>query len=97
LGGAGAIAAPVLLPLHFLAARSSHTTAIKLLWALLGAATVAEAIWVVTYLALDESQPFIWLLPGLAALVAGAAIVLGTRRSFADTVSNSPHVRHVIR
>jgi hypothetical protein len=89
VGGAGAIAAPLLLPLHFLAARSSHVTAIKVLWALLGAATAAEAIWVVTYSALDESQPFIWLFPSLAAIVAGAVILLGTRKSFAAAAAKS--------
>ena len=83
VGGAGAIAAPILLPLHFLAARSTTKTSVKVLWAVLGAATAAEAIWVLTYLAIDMSEPLIWLLPGVAGVIAGAIILWGPREPFA--------------
>ena len=81
VGGLALVAAPVLLPLHFLAARSSRVTFIKVLWALLGAATAAEATWMLTYLAIAESQPWIWLLPSIAVVVAGAVILFGARYS----------------
>lgn len=81
LGGAGAIGAPILLPLQFLAARSSRSTAMRVVWAVLAAITAAEAAWVLTFLALGESEPLIWILPSLAAAVAATLIVLGSRRS----------------
>jgi hypothetical protein len=71
VGGAGAVAAPLLLGLQFLAARSSRVTTEAPGWALLTAATTAQGVWALTYLALGESQPWIWLLPTVVALPVG--------------------------
>lgn len=80
VGGAGAVAAPLLVSLQLLAARSSRVTTEAPGWALLSAATTAQAIWALTYLGLGESQPWIWLIPSVVALpVGGLAFWLAWR------------------
>lgn len=80
VGGLVAYTCPVLLLLHFLAARSSRTTAEVLLWAVLAAATAYEAIWIATFVAVGETLPWIWLLPTLAVIVAGTMVFAGGAR-----------------
>jgi hypothetical protein len=71
VGGAGAVAAPLLLGLQLLAARSSRVVTEAPGWALLAAATTAEAIWALIYLGPGESKPWIWLIPTVVALPVG--------------------------
>jgi len=71
VGGAGAVAAPLLLSLQLVAARSSRLVTAAPGWALLAAVTTAEAIWALTYLGLGESQPWIWLIPTVVAVPVG--------------------------
>jgi hypothetical protein len=78
LGGAAAYASPVTLPLLFLAARFSRRTAEGILWAVLAAATALETAWLLTFVTLGESAPWIWLLPMLAAITTGT-VVYGAR------------------
>ena len=72
MGGA-IVAAPLTLPLLYLAARrdeagrSRRTAAI-----LVAAVTVAEVAWAATYLAFAEAQPWIWLVPVAAGSAAAA-------------------------
>ena len=72
MGGA-VIAAPATVPLMHIAASHHRTPAFRCLAVVLSALTVAEVAWALTYLALDEARPWIWLLPSIA-VVAVAAI-----------------------
>ena len=81
LGGAAAYAAPVTLPVLFLTAQSSRRIAEALLWAVLAAATAFETGWVLTFLALGETDPWILLLPFLAAIAVGAIVFGGAQAS----------------
>ena len=51
---------------------------------ILSAFTVAEVVWALTYLALEEAQPWIWLLPSLP-VVAVAAVSNALLRRVAAT------------
>lgn len=72
VGGAGAIVAPVLLALQWFAARHAGKGE-RWLWVVLAGTTAGEAGWAVTYMAVGESGPFIWLVP-LSAFVATFAV-----------------------
>lgn len=74
-GGVGVYGAPVLLVLHYFAARRSKDAAGRVLWSLMAGATAAMGVWGLTYLTLGESQPWISLLPVSAALVAAGLIL----------------------
>ena len=77
MGGA-IIAAPITVPLMFVVTRRHPTTAFRVTGALLVGATVAEAVWALTYLIADEAKPWIWLAPLVVAVAAMAAIVSTT-------------------
>ena len=82
MGGA-IVAAPLTLPLLYLALRGGRMGAGLRVFALVIAAlTVAEVAWAATYLTVEEAQPWIWLLP-----VAAAAATAGT---FARTPAALP-------
>ena len=77
MGGA-ILAAPLTLPLLYLAVRDGRMGAgLRVAAVVIAALTVAEVAWAATYLAAAEAQPWIWLLP-VAAAVA-------TARTFART------------
>lgn len=78
-GGAAAYAAPVLLPLQFMAARGAAGRSLGLVWTVLGAATGAEGTGALTYVPVGETQPVNWLLPALAAGLAAATKAVGSR------------------
>jgi len=80
-GGVGVVASPVLLALQFLAARTSRRASEVLLWALLASATGLEAAWAITYLALGEAMPWIWLVPTLVGIAFGIIVFVGARRA----------------
>lgn len=74
MGGA-VVAAPLTLPLLYLALRNGQFGArLRAAAIVIAALTVAEVAWAATYLAVSEAQPWIWLLP--AAAGAGTAKVL---------------------
>ena len=77
MGGA-ILAAPVLLPLLWWAARTTGR-GVRLVGAILAALVVAEVAWAGVYLVVGERQPFIWLLPVLAAAVTVWLMLLTTR------------------
>ena len=79
-GGAGIYAAPLLLPLQLVAARASGS-GMRAVWTLVGAATAGETAWALTYLAVAERQPWIWLIPLLVAALTGAIIAQGATRA----------------
>jgi hypothetical protein len=68
MGGA-IVAAPLTLPLLYLAVRGNRIGAsLRTAAVVIAALTVAEVAWAATYLTLAEAQPWIWLLP-----IAGSA------------------------
>jgi hypothetical protein len=67
MGGA-ILAAPVLLPLLWWAARTS-SRGVRLLGATLAAVVVGEVTWAGVYVVVGEQQPYIWALPALSAAV----------------------------
>ncbi len=71
MGGA-ILAAPVIIPLMWIAASRHPTRAFRVSATVLSALTVAEIVWALTYLAVAEAQPWIWLWPSVAALVVVA-------------------------
>jgi len=81
--GGAIVAAPVTIPLLFLAARSSSSNGLRVWAGVVVALTIAEAAWAVTYLTLGEARPTIWLLPTLAAAAGGIAYVRLSRPAIA--------------
>jgi hypothetical protein len=73
MGGA-IVAAPLTVPLLYLAVRTGRLgTALRVTAVVIAALTVAEVAWAATYLTMAEAQPWIWLLPVTAgAATAGA-------------------------
>jgi hypothetical protein len=75
MGGA-IVAAPLTLPLLYLAARREAAgPALRAAAVAIAALTVAEVAWAATYLAVTEAQPWIWAVPmaaGIATVVAFA-------------------------
>lgn len=69
MGGA-IVAAPITVPLMFIAASRRPTRPFRAAAVVLSSLTVAEVVWAVTYLVVEDSQPWIWLLPALGALTA---------------------------
>ncbi len=78
VGGAAIVAAPLTIPLLYLALRGGRMgTGFRVAAVVIAALTVAEVAWAATYLTVEEAQPWIWLVP----IAAGAA----TARTFART------------
>lgn len=71
MGGA-IFAAPIVVPLLFVAARRSPSVAYRVWSGIVVVATVAEVAWALTYLAAREAKLAIWLVPLLVAV--GAAV-----------------------
>jgi hypothetical protein len=79
MGGA-IVAAPLTLPLLYLAVRGDRIGAgLRTAAVVIAALTVAEVAWAATYLAVAEAKPWIWLLPVAAG--AAAASAFGRSRS----------------
>lgn len=76
--GGAIVAAPITVPLMFLVSRRHPTTAFRITGALLAGLTVAELVWALTFLEMEEAEPGIWLLPPLAGVVAGVGFAAGT-------------------
>jgi hypothetical protein len=62
VGGAAVYAAPLLLPLQWWAGKGLRAP-VRMMWAVLAGATVAEVAWIITYNLFGEGQPQIWLIP----------------------------------
>lgn len=87
MGGA-VFAAPVTLPLLYVAVRLHPTAAFRWTGGVLAGLTTVEVVWAVVYLAGGEAKPSIWLVP----LVAGIAVLalLATTGRQARRSSRSP-------
>ena len=72
--GGGFLLLPLLIPFHVWAARRSGPVG-QVLWSMLPVAAIGMVAWAVVYVTAGESKPWIWLLPVLAALVAGIGMV----------------------
>jgi hypothetical protein len=73
MGGA-IVAAPLTLPLLYLAARGDGAGAgLRAAAVVIAALTGAEVAWAATYLAVAEAEPWIWLLPVAAGAATGTA------------------------
>jgi hypothetical protein len=77
MGGAS-LAAPVVLPLLWWAARTA-TGGVRLLGVILAALVVGEVVWAGVYLVVGERQPYIWALPALSAAMTVWLMLLTTR------------------
>jgi hypothetical protein len=78
MGGA-IVAAPLTVPLLFLAVRGDRISAgLRTAAVVIAALTVAEVAWAATYLATAEAQPWIWLVPAGAGAVT--AVFFGRTR-----------------
>jgi hypothetical protein len=73
MGGA-IVAAPVTIPLLFVVADRYATRAFRVTGSLLVGATCAEFVWALTYVAVGEAKPWIWLLPLVAGIAAMTAL-----------------------
>jgi hypothetical protein len=72
MGGA-IVAAPVTVPLLFVASRRHPTRAFRATGAVVGGLSVAEVAWALTYLLAGEPKPWVWLLPLAAGAVTAYA------------------------
>lgn len=70
MGGA-IIAAPITLPMMFLTSRRHPTGGFCIAATVLGALTVVESVWALTFFQLSEAKPWIWLLPAVGGIAAG--------------------------
>ena len=86
MGGA-IVAAPLTVPLMFVIVLHRPTTAFRTIGVLLAGATVGEVVWAITYVAADESKPWIWLLPLSAALATAVALL----RMSSPNTHTTPH------
>lgn len=77
MGGA-VVAAPLTVPLMVLVSRRHPTASYRIAGMLIIGLTVAEVVWALTYLQLDEAQPWIWLLPLLGGLIAAGSFIAAT-------------------
>ena len=98
MGGA-VFAAPLTLPLMYLAARRHPTRPFRWAGGVVGGLTTVELAWAVVYFVGGEEQPTIWLLPLAAGLAyLAASLVVGrqarrSRRSPARNHSSTPSRR----
>ena len=67
--GGGIFAAPITLPLLYVAVRHTRSLWFRIPATAVATLTAAEVFWAVSYFALGEQKPWIWLVPLLAALV----------------------------
>ena len=79
--GGGFLLLPLLIPFHVWAARRSGPTG-RMLWSMLPIAAIGMVAWAAVYVTAGESKPWIWLLPVLAALIAGIGMVKLTGDNF---------------
>ena len=80
------MAAPLTLPLLVLVGRSTPSRTVRALAAAIGGLTAAEAAWALVYVAVGESQPWIWAVPVVAGILT-VALVLPAPRAAPDHVT----------
>jgi hypothetical protein len=70
MGGA-IFAAPITLPVMYLARRQHPTRGFRMAAVVLSGLTAAELVWALTYVAVREAKPWIWLLPIVGGVATG--------------------------
>jgi hypothetical protein len=70
--GGAIVAAPLTLPALFVVARRHATPAFLVAAGAIAALTAAQVAWALTYWALGEARPWVWLLPLVAAVGVAA-------------------------
>jgi len=78
MGGA-IVAAPVTVPLMFVASRRHPTRAFRIAATVLGGLTVAEAVWALTYVLTADVTPWIWAFPLAGGTIAAVVLAGGAR------------------
>jgi hypothetical protein len=86
MGGA-VFAAPITVPLMLVVSRRHPTTTFRVAGVVLVALTVAEVVWALTYLQLQEAQPWIWLLPVLGGAIAAGSFIAATNPARRNNVA----------
>ena len=66
--GGAIVAAPVTIPLLLWAARASPSKGYRVWAGIVIVLTIAEVAWAITYFAVGEAKPAIWLVPMLVTL-----------------------------
>lgn len=64
--GGAIVAAPLSVPFLVWAARASSSKSYRIGAGIVVVLTMAEVVWALTYLAIGEAKPAIWLVPTLA-------------------------------
>lgn len=77
--GGGFLLLPLLVPFHVWAARTSGPIG-RVLWSILPGVAAGMVVWAAVYVSLGEVQPFIWLIPLLAAVAAVSATLFASSR-----------------
>jgi hypothetical protein len=81
MGGA-IFAAPATIPTMYLLMRARPTRPFRTFGSVIGALTVAEVAWWCVYVSGGEPQPWVWLVPLLAAIATALVFqrtTIGTR------------------
>ena len=76
MGGA-IFAAPVTIPMLWVATRSTPSRAFRVAAAVVGGLTTSEVAWAALYVAAGEPKPAIWLVPAVAAIATAIAFARG--------------------
>lgn len=71
--GGGFVLGLLLVPLHWIAARSASAWG-RVLWAGLAATLVAENVWAGYFALFGEGQPYVWLAPTVAFVLTAVAL-----------------------
>jgi energy-converting hydrogenase Eha subunit G len=79
--GGAIVAAPITIPLLFLAARRSSSSGFRICAGIVVVLTIAEAVWALTFLTVGEARPTIWLVPLLGTIAGGVAYTRLSRPS----------------
>jgi hypothetical protein len=77
--GLAIVATPVTLPLLYLVVRRTSRRGVQAVAIVVAVLTVAELAWALTFVALEDTTPWIWLDPLLAGPSAG--LFLGLMRA----------------
>jgi hypothetical protein len=88
MGGA-ILAAPVVLPLLWWAARTTGR-GIRVIGAILAALVVGEVAWAGVYVVVGERQPYIWALPALSVAVTVWLMLVHQTRPARARVGSTP-------
>lgn len=80
MGGA-VVAAPLTLPLMYLAVRRHPTAPFRWVGGVLAGLSALELAWAVVYVVAEETKPAIWLAPLATGLAVVALFVLARRQA----------------